>query len=161
MGNEIQKWIDEDKELSKLLTDIQLEFESVEEQAIEAFHKVTSHFNLPLMPEDKGQFENEYEQRGVVNPRSVFEEYTVLNFLAPDDDPRGRVLSAIFHVKQDIQVDYHYVAEKQFGSNIPKELLIGMRGEGLKGELIFPLLEGKTWTQLGCKFCVKYFKDVN
>ena len=155
MNNEIQKWIEEDSELSNMLVEIQKNSLAIEDQAKEAFIKVTELYNLPLMPGDKERYAEEYEKRGIFNARSVFEEHTILNFLDPEDDPRGRVLSAIFHVQKDLQVDYRYVAEKQFGKEIPKDLLIGIRGEGLKGEIVFPLLEGKTWTELGCMVCAK------
>lgn len=155
MSNVIQQWIDNDEGLTELITEIQNKFSPPNDQAKEAFFLISEHYDLPVMPEDKERYWSYYENHKIESPRSVFEEHAVLRFLAPEDDPRGRVLSAIFHVKNNISVDYKHVAEKQFGKKIPQDLLIGIRGEGLNGEIVFPLLEGKTWTELGCVVCSK------
>jgi len=123
---------------------------SPEEQAGFAFDRLCEIYDLPKMPEDLERYESYYEKNGIDDPRSVFEEHTLLKFLEPNDDPRGLVLSSIYHVKNNFGVDYINVAEKEYGNEIPENCQIGIKGDGLNGQVIFPEKEGKSWFDLGC-----------
>ena len=143
MENPIQKWISTDKKLSELLVNIQSIDKSPFEQAEIAFDKLCEIYDLPKMPSD-------IKNNGKENQRSVFEEHSLLKYLAPTDDPRGLVLSSIYHLLNNMGVDYQDVAEKEFGSKIPENCQIGIKGERLNGEVVFPSKEGKSWFDLGC-----------
>jgi len=52
---------------------------------------------------------------GIIDPRSVYEETVLLKFLEPNDDPRGVVLLAIYHVKYAIGVSLHDVFKENPG----------------------------------------------
>lgn len=127
MNNPIQIWINEDKRLSDLIVEIQSKDLSVEQQAELAFHKLSDLYDLPKMPEDIEKYEAFYEEKGIEEPSSVFEEHTLLKFLEPNNDPRGLVLTAVYHVKNGLRVDYEDIAKKEFGKNIPKDLQIGIK----------------------------------
>ena len=89
---------------------------------------------------------------GITDQRSLFEEHALIKYLADkNEDPRGMVLSAAFHLLNDYRVDLFLVAEKEFGKNIPEKCRIGIKGEGYNGEAVFPQKETKSWIELGCK----------
>lgn len=89
-------------------------------------------------------------KKNIDDPRSVFEEHALLKFMEPNDDPRGIVLSSVYHVKNNIGVNYLDVAKKEFGNKIPKGLQIGIKGDGINGIVVFPIKENKSWFDLGC-----------
>ena len=142
--NLIEKWINTDKKLYNLITEIEsLDISLVEKAAI-AFEKLAKLYNIPRMPEDILDDEDE-------NKRSLFEEHALIKFMADEnEDPRGMVLSAAFHLLNDYRVDLFQVAEKGFGKRIPEICKIGIRGEGYYGEVVFPQKEAQSWTGLGC-----------
>jgi len=111
-------------------------------------------YELPKIPREIENQDQENEEN-YYDSRSVFEEHALIKYLDPDDDPRGRVLAAVYNVKNNVGVDYMEVAIKEFGSKIPKNLLIGVLGEGFHGNVVFPQKEGKSWYELGCKVCAK------
>ena len=160
MKNQIEKWINSDKQLYNLIIEIQSMDKSEIEQAEIAFHRLSELYNLPIMPEElqsKLNFidKTDDENTDFFEPRSVFEEYALLKFLNPSDDPRGIVLLAIYNVKNNVGVDYNEVAKKEFGNQIPKNLQIGIKGDKFHSEVIFPQKEGKSWFDLGCKINIK------
>ena len=150
MENVIEKWVNEEEELKSLLVEIQSMELSVDRQSEVAFNRLCEMYDLPKMPEDTFRYAQYYEANDIEVRRSVFEEYTLLKFLTPENDPRGLVLTAVYHVKMGGGVDYAEIAAKEFGKNYPPNLQIGIRGKGLKGEVVFPLKEGKSWFDLGC-----------
>ncbi|MFC2186509.1 hypothetical protein [Peijinzhouia sedimentorum] len=150
MENPIEKWINEDEQLYDLVVEIQTMEKSEFEQAEILFNRLCELYDLPKMPYDTEKYETFYEDNGILNPRSVFEEHALLKFLEPNDDPRGIVLSAVYHVKNNVGIDYQEVAEKEFGTKVPKGLQIGIKGSGVNGIVVFPQKEGKSWFDLGC-----------
>ncbi|WP_405351586.1 hypothetical protein [Nonlabens sp. Asnod3-H03] len=150
MENPIEKWINEDKDLYNLVVEIQSMNKTEIEQAEIAFNKLCELYDLPKMPNDLERYEEYYENNDVENPRSVFEEHALLKYLEPNNDPRGLVLSAIYHVKNGFGVEYEEIAEKEFGEEVPENLQIGIKGSGINGVIVFPLKEGKSWFDLGC-----------
>jgi hypothetical protein len=152
--NLVQNWIDTDKNLSNLITEIETEFNSYTEQAEVAFERLSKLYNIPRMPEDvaEDEFEDEDKPDGVTDKRSLFEEHALIKYLADEnEDPRGIVLSAAFHLLNDYRVDIFQIAEKEFGQNIPENCKIGIIGEGFYGNVFFPQKETKSWFELGCK----------
>jgi hypothetical protein len=148
--NLVQNWIETDKNLFKLITEIESEFNSYHEQAEVAFERLSKLYNIPRMPVDV--LEDEFEDEDEFDKRSLFEEHALIKYLAKEnEDPRGIVLSAAFHLLNDYRVDLFQVAEKEFGQNIPAKCKIGIIGEGFNGEVVFPQKESKSWFELGCK----------
>lgn len=142
--NLIEKWINTDKKLYNLITEIESLDKSVAEKAEIAFERLSKLYSIPRMPEDIHD-----EEDG--NKRSLFEEHALIKFMAAEnEDPRGIVLSAAFHLLNDYQVDLLKVAEKGFGNKIPEKCNIGIRGEGYYGEVVFPQKETQNWFDLGC-----------
>ena len=142
--NLIEKWINTDKKLYNLITEIESLDISLVEKAEIAFEKLAKLYNIPRMPEDIRNEEDE-------NKISLFEEHALIKFMADEnEDPRGMVLSAAFHLLNDYRVDLFQVAEKGFGGRIPEACKIGIRGEGYYGEVVFPQKEAQSWFDLGC-----------
>ncbi|MNQ78037.1 hypothetical protein D3C85_929390 [compost metagenome] len=73
----------------------------------------------------------------------------MLKFLEPHDDPRGVIVLAVFHVKNDIGVDLKDVFA-QAPDKLPEIPRLGIRGEGLDTEIIF-IKDNENWFDLGCK----------
>jgi hypothetical protein len=148
--NLVQNWIETDKNLFKLITEIESEINSYNEQAEVAFERLSKLYNIPRMPVDVP--EEEFEDEDEFDKRSLFEEHALIKYLAEEnEDPRGIVLSAAFHLLNDYRIDLFQVAEKEFGQNIPEKCKIGIIGEGFNGEVVFPQKEYKSWFELGCK----------
>ena len=150
MENLIEKWINEDKQLYDLVVEIQSMDKSEIEQAEIAFIRLCELYDLPKMPVDTKRYESYYDENDISNPRSVFEEHALIKFMDPNNDPRGMVLSAVYNVKNNVGVDYNHVAEIEFENEIPKDLQIGIKGNGIDGTVLFPQKEGKSWVDLGC-----------
>lgn len=152
----LQSWIADNPDISNLLVEIQQLDVLVKEQARIAFDRISDHLKLPKSSEDAIEYykklksENDEELE-----RSVCEEHALLKYLQPDDDPRGLVFSAIYHVYHRVGVDYNEIVEKKYDGNMPSEVLVGIKGDGFHAEVIFPDEYEESWSELGCKVLVK------
>ena len=119
-----------------------------------AFHALPSLYNIPKMPSDILNEEAEEtigDDAKDMEKRSLFEEFTYLKYFADEgEDLRPLVLLAAWNILNGMNVDLSQIAEKEFGPNIPEECQIAIRGEGIKGEVVFPDKENKSWYHLGC-----------
>lgn len=97
--NLVQKWIDSDKRLSDTLVEIENEEVSEIKQAEIAFNKIPKMYGLPSFPED-----NEDEKFH----SSVYEQLGLLNFLEPESQIKGKVLSSIFFIKRKLFSQYGF-----------------------------------------------------
>jgi len=152
--NPIENWISTDKGLNELIIEIELTDKTLAEKAEMAFEKLSELYEIPRMPTDilEDEFDDDEDFDRVTDQRSLFEEHALIKYLADEnEDPRGMVLSAAFHLLNNYQVDLFLVAEKEFGKNIPKKCKIGIKGEGYNGEVVFPQKESISWFDLGCK----------
>ncbi|GGZ76165.1 hypothetical protein [Algibacter mikhailovii] len=150
--NPIENWISTDKRLNELIIEIELTDKTLTEKAEMVFDKLSELYEIPRMPTDvlEDEFDDDFD--GVTDQRSLFEEHALIKYLADEnEDPRGMVLSAAFHLLNDYRVDLFQVAEKEFGKNIPEKCKIGIKGEGHNGEVVFPQNESISWFDLGCK----------
>lgn len=149
--NVIVKWINEDKKLQDMITEIELTEKSLVEKAEEGFEKLCLNYNIPRMPENLYHDDNDESSSYEDKKRSLFEEHAYIKYLSEGkEDPRGLVLSAAYHLLNGYQIDLEQIAKRAFGKKIPKECLIALRGDGYHGEVVFPEKEGKSWTELGC-----------
>jgi len=153
---EIWEWVRSDQALSDLLVEIQQKPLSVEEQAEEAFHRVSDMYGLPKNPEDivYDDGEEEGDDRDDEPRTSVYEELGLLKFLNPDDDPRGTVMAAIYTVKNGYTTDLDEVISKKYGRKIPASCGIGWTGENSAVQIIFPEKD-QGWLEAGCKLFVR------
>jgi hypothetical protein len=151
--NPVEHWINTDKQLNDLIVEIESGDKTLSEKAEIAFEKLSELYEIPRMPTDiKDEELDDDDFDGVTDQRSLFEEHALIKYLADEnEDPRGMVLSAAFHLLNDYRVDLFQVAEKEFEKNIPKKCRIGIKGEGYNGEVVFPQKETKSWIELGCK----------
>ncbi|WP_111684568.1 hypothetical protein [Winogradskyella tangerina] len=151
--NLVEHWINTDKQLNDLIIAIESTGNTLTEKAEIAFEKLSELYDITRMPNDIDDEELDDDNLdGVTDQRSLFEEHALIKYLADEnEDPRGMVLSAAFHLLNDYQVDLFQVAKKEFGKNIPEECIIGIKGEGFYGEVVFPQKETKSWIELGCK----------
>ena len=119
-----------------------------------AFHALPSLYNIPKMPSDILNEEAEEtigDDAKDMEKRSLFEEFIYLKYFADEgEDLRPLVLLAAWNILNGMNVDLSQIAEKEFGPNIPEECQIAIRGEGIKGEVVFPDKENKSWYHLGC-----------
>ena len=156
MENLIEKWVNEDRKLYDLLVEIQSRVDTPHEMAEIAFEELCGLYGIPKMPaevveDDEDEIDFENPLKGLIDKRSLFEEHTLIKYLSEEnEDPRGMVLSAAWHLLNDYRVDLWQVAKKEFGDNIPERCQIGVRGEGIYGEVVFPQKEDKSWFELGC-----------
>ncbi|QKX05357.1 hypothetical protein HN014_10665 [Aquimarina sp. TRL1] len=150
----LKDWIDSDKKLQDLIVEIESTGKSNNEKAELAFEKLSTLYNIPRMPIDVNEgfeFKSKNPLKEIIDKRSLFEEHTLIKYLSKEnEDPRGMVLLATWHLLNDYRVDLWQIAEKEFGGNIPDRCQIGIRGSGIYGEVVFPNKEGKSWSELGC-----------
>ena len=158
MENPIENWYNSDKKLQDLIFEIESSGNSFPDMAEMAFEKLCEVYNIPRMPEDlliKNEFGDydtpDEEKEDEIGKRSLFEEHAFIKYLSDEnEDPRGMVLSAAWHLLNDYRVDLWQIAKKEYGNNIPERCQIAVRGEGYHGEVVFPNKEDKSWTELGC-----------
>ena len=113
--NLIGNWINTDQKLYNLIVEIDLTDKSLVEKAEMAFEKLSKLYNIPRMPNDidDDEFEDDEEFDGI-EQRSLFEEHALIKYLAEEnEDLRGKVLSAAFHLLNNYRVDLLQVAEKE------------------------------------------------
>lgn len=151
----ITEWINSDTQLYNCIIDIESKYQSHDEQAEAAFHKISELFNVPKNPEDIiEEEENEDEFEEYVEQTSVYEQLGLLKYLQPNEDLRGLVLTAIYFVKNGYITDIDEVISKKFGNNIPDDVGIGFKGDNTNVEIVF-VTKGQSWFDLGCKMFTK------
>lgn len=159
MDNFIEKWIESDSKLYDLICEIEDTGKPFHEMAELAFHRLSDLYNIPKMPSDIASSE---EAEVADEKRSLFEEFTYLKYFSEEgEDLRPVVLLAAWNILNGMNVDLMRIAEKEFGTNIPEECQIAIRGEGINGEVVFPQNEGKSWYYLGCVKNSILFKEAN
>ena len=158
--NPILDWYSQDEQVKSVIDGLSVSGKTIEEQAAAAFEELSEAFDLPKYPHS---FTEEHYDRfsgmGIDEPRSVSEEAAVIRYLDPEEDPRGIVMLALFHVLNGIQVPIQECAIKHFGGKrkIPKEYMVCFPGEGIQGKLHF-LKEGESWFELGASSAIKITK---
>lgn len=115
-SNEIQAWIENDPRLNDLILKIEAEGGSNEEKAERAFFALADLYNLDRMP-------NQSEGEG----SSLFVEHAFLKYMAPNDDPRGRVLTAAYHIVNEMAIPAEVIAEKALGKEPEEGFQVGLR----------------------------------
>lgn len=150
MDNPIEKWIENDSQLYNMICEIESTKKSNHEMAGMAFQKISELYRIPKMPSDIiSSDEAEYE--GEEEKRSLFEEFTYLKYFSEEgEDLRPVVLVTAWNLLNGRNVDLLQIAKKEFGENLPDEVQIAIRREGINGEIVFPQKEGKSWYHLGC-----------
>ncbi len=145
MKNLIQEWIKNDDKLFNLIVDIQNEAELPSRQAELAFFKLCDLYDIPRMPYDLEKNKNSFS-------RSLFEEYGLIKFLAPnEEDPRGLILSAAYNIINNTTIDYIEIANKEYNGNLPDLCQIGVSGKYFESNVVFFEKEANDWGDLGCK----------
>lgn len=150
MENPVQLWIQSNEQLARLLEEIETSGLPESKQAELALDKLCEMLDLPKTPADLERYADYYQKHQIDEPRSVFEENALLNYLYPEEDPRGILLAAVYNVKHHLGVDLDEIAAKEFGADFPDGCLVGIKGNGIYGEVVFPQKEGKSWVDLGC-----------
>lgn len=142
--NPIQTWFESDKQLFEIVSRIASTDKDIKEQALDAFHQLSEHFNLPKYPDNFSDEDyKRFEEMGIDNPRSVFEETTLFSYLNPEEDPRSIVMVGLYNIKNALLIDTNECAEIHFG-HVPKEYILCYVGNGFAGTLHF-LQEGESW----------------
>ncbi|RYZ87672.1 MAG: hypothetical protein EOP04_11175 [Proteobacteria bacterium] len=156
-ANPIDHWYSTDERIREVIDRLSFSGKSEAEQAAQAFEELSHAFDLPKYPED---FTDDHYQRfsamGVDDPLSVFEQNALINYLEPNDDPRGRTLFALYCVNFGKQLPWDEIAKKHFGGKrkIPKEYIVCFFGTGIDGEVRF-LKDGESWVELGARSATK------
>jgi hypothetical protein len=161
MENVVQNWIGSDRELYRLLEGIENSDLSKIEQAELAMDKLCSMFDLPKMPDDTLRYEEYYKENDVEEKRSVFEENALLKYIYPNEDPRQILVTAVYSVKNFVGVDLDEILLAEFGDDFSDDYVVGYRGNGVHGEIVFPQKEGKSWVDLGCFMAIKIVRLKN
>ena len=156
----ITDWYNEDSRVKNTLDRLTLSKLNEEEQAAAAFEELSTAFELPKYPEDfTDALYAHYEELKIDDPRSVFEEFCIIRYLEPDDDPRGVVMMALYNVYKGIQMPLDECARKHYGGKrkIPKQYMVCYIWEGIKGRLHF-LKEDESWVDLGARAASKVIR---
>lgn len=155
--NPVEHWLKYDKELVKIINEIENIENDFSKQAELAFHKISEEYNLPKMPIDINESYKE-------DQKSVYEILGLVNYVLEDEDPRSNVLFAICCVYYDLELeeeDFWRKANEE-GYNQNNVLGIGYLGDNYNVKIKF-VLKGETWSDYGfnlfTKFVYTNFKD--
>ncbi|WP_439507038.1 hypothetical protein [Sediminibacterium sp.] len=162
MDNPVDIWYLSDERLKKIIDTLSLSEKSPFEQAKEAFYQISELYNLHKYPDDITEDDyRKYEDEGLDNPRTVFEEVGIIRYLEPEDDPRGVVLFALYNIKNRTYIDISFCAEKHFGSRkkVPDNYVVYFTGQDADSKLNF-LNAGESWTKEGVKYASKILHRV-
>lgn len=155
--NSIDIWYSSDERLKTIIDTLSLSDKSAFEQAKEAFYQISELYNLHKYPDDITEDDyRKYEDEGIDNPRTVFEEVGIIRYLEPEDDPRGVVLLALYNIKNRTYIDISFCAEKHFGgiNKIPDNYVVYYTGQDADSKLNF-LNAGESWAKEGVKYASK------
>ena len=156
-NNPIDEWYLSDNRLKNIIDTLSISGKSPFEQAKEAFYQISELYGLHKHPDEISEDDyKKYEEEGINNPRTVFEEVGIIRYLEPEDDPRGVVLFALYNIKNRVYMNIDICAERHFGSKqkIPKSYMIYYTGQDADSKLNF-LTAGETWTKEGVKYASK------
>jgi len=159
-NNPIDEWYGSDEKLKEIIDSLSFSNKSPEEQAREAFYQIANLYELHKFPDDITEDDYKtYEEEGIDDPRTVFEEIGIIRYLEPDDDPRGVVLFALYNIKNRTYMNIDFCAERHFGNEkqIPSSYMIYYTGTDVDSKLNF-LEDGETWTKPGVKYAFKILK---
>ncbi len=160
MKNEItpqrlQEWIEKDPKLSALLVEIQQKPLSIVEQAELAYHEIPKLIGIP-----KDNFNENYDPEESVSEfgnDSLYQQLGYINYMNPNADPRGRVLTAAYLVKHGISVPQKDIIKKYKTESAEECTGIGFVGNALDVRLIF-VTKDENWFELGCKMFIPLAK---
>ena len=155
--NPIDIWYSSDERLKNIIDTLSLSGNTPFEQAKEAFYQISELYNLHKYPDDITEDDyKKYEEEGLDNPRTVFEEIGIIRYLEPEDDPRGVVLFALYNIKNRRYMNIEFCAERHFGNkkNIPNNYIVYYTGQDADSRLNF-LLDGESWVKEGVKYASK------
>jgi hypothetical protein len=157
MDNPIDEWYSSDERLKNIIDTLSLSGKSPSEQAKEAFYQISELYGLHKYPDDISEDDyKKYEEEGIDDPRTVFEEVGIIRYLEPNDDPRGVVLFALYNIKNRMYMDISFCAERRFGGKkkIPDSYMVYYTGQDADSNLHF-LNTGESWTKEGVKYASK------
>jgi hypothetical protein len=162
MENVLIQWIENDKVLSSILSEIDEKGLSAAKSAYIAFSQVAEAYHLPQYPEDLNEtIYREHEELNV-EARSVFEELAILKYLSgPDDDIRGVTLNALYNVYNKLYLSVEEAALKYFGSyeKIPDTFMVYYFGDASNARIEFKI-EQTNWTDSEARLMQKVNKSL-
>jgi len=153
-------WMNNDEKLRSIIERLSNSGLNEKEQADIAFDEISDAYGLPKYPDSFTEEDyRRYEEEGIDNPRSVFEEVGIIHYLEPEDDPRGIVLFAIYNIKNRFSIDINEAAKKHFKNKkrIPPEYMIYFLGDKSSTMMYF-LENGKSWVETGAKYASKILR---
>jgi len=156
-NNPIVDWINTDEKLRAIIERLNDSGLSEKEQADIAFDEISDVYGLHKYPESFTEEDyKRFEEQGIDDPRSVYEEVGIIHYLEPNDDPRGIVLFAIYNIKNGFKMDIKEAAKKHFKGKkkIPAEYMIYYLGDKSSTMMYF-LEKGKRWVDTGAKYASK------
>jgi len=155
--NPVIDWINKDEKLRTIIERLSNSGLTEKEQADIAFDEISDAYDLPKYPDSFTEDDyKRYEEAGINDPRSVYEEVGIIHYLEPNDDPRGIVLFAIYNIKNGFKIDITEAARRHFKSKkkIPSEYMIYFLGD--KSATIMHFLNNeKSWFDTGAKYASK------
>jgi hypothetical protein len=155
--NPVIDWINTDEKLRAIIERLSNSGLTEKEQADVAFDEISDAYNLLKYPDSFTENDyKRYEELGINDPRSVYEEVGIIHYLEPNDDPRGIVLFAIHNIKNNLKMDINEAALKHFKSKkkIPSEYMIYFLGDKSSTMMYF-LENDKSWSETGAKYASK------
>lgn len=158
MDISVSDWIESDEKLSELMTFIDDNYKSVEKAALVAFYQVSDIYHLPKSQEEiTEEIYAEHDELDL-EPRSVFEELAIINYLLPDENLLDKVFQALYNVHHKQYTDIDRAAMKYYGSKkIPKEYFVYYFGKDIDAKITFEIESGRSWFDAGAKMMTKVF----
>ena len=158
MNIPVSDWIKSNQELSDLMVNVCDNCKNVEEAALIAFYQVSDIYNLPKFPDEITEEIYAKHEELDLEPRSVFEELAIINYLMPDKGLRDRVLQALYNVHHRQYTNIDRAAAKYYGlKKIPKEYFVYYFGKDIDAKITFEIENGRSWFDAGAKIMTKVF----
>lgn len=150
MDNPVLEWLGKDKGVCEMLVRIDETNLSANESGSLAFHRISDYLLIPKTPSDINK--QHFDEHAPLNlePRSVIEELAILNYLAPEDDIRGKVLCAIHNMYFKAYTDWNEVTLKRYhySTKTPESYSVYLFGNGIDARLQFDIEKG-SWVEAG------------
>jgi hypothetical protein len=150
MNNPLKEWLKNNEEIKTLVLQIEETTTLLEEAASKAFYQISDYLLLPKFPVEINENHFKAHSEFGIEPRSVMEELAILNYLAPEEDIRGRVLCAIHNVYFKRYTDWERVILKRYKAPIklPESYMVYLFGKDVDANYKFDT-EADNWVSTG------------
>ena len=159
--DDVTAWINRNANLRLLIENINGTHKEPGQRMLAYYYQVSALCNLPKEPEDlTEEVYEQYEEMGIDDVHSVYEECGLLNYLHQEIDEADRMLLALYHVANYMFTNAVLLAEKYYGSReaIDPLCIICLFGDTPPVKAYF-LKKGESWFDIGARVAIKFSGD--